>query len=117
MRLNLAMTKKAKKLQGTQGGNGAGAADRSFRSERRVSRSRPPGRGGRSARLPVRLALLGEGARSLDGVLGPPHPVGFRVAELEGDVQGMAEAHQRRLLAGADGQGRALQDLVGPFER
>src|SRR4030095_10176944 len=70
-----------------------------------------------STRLPVRLALLREGARSLDGVLGPPHPLRFRVTELERDVQGMAEAHERRLLARPDGQGRALQDLVVPLER
>src|ERR1700730_5543721 len=97
MRLNLAMTKQAKKLQGMQGGNGAGAAaDDSFRSGRRVSRSPPPRRV-RSTRLPVRLALLGEGARSLDGVLGPPHPVGFRVGEPEGEGLGVTEDDESRL--------------------
>src|SRR5262245_50872654 len=70
-----------------------------------------------SAGLPVRLPLLREGARALHGVLRAPHPLRLRVVELEREVEGMPQTHERRLLAGADGERRALQDLVGPLHR
>src|SRR5499433_3072648 len=70
-----------------------------------------------SAPLPVRLPLLREGTRALHGVLRAPQPLRLRVVELERDVEGMPESRQRGLLAGADGERRALQDLVGPLQR
>src|SRR5215468_773456 len=72
---------------------------------------------GGSARLPAGRALLGEGPRPLHGVLGAAHALGLGVGELEGDVEGMAEPGQRGLLARADRQRRALEDVAGPAQR
>src|SRR5262249_16702745 len=68
----------------------------------------------RSAALPVRLALLRERARPFDGVLRSPHLLGLGVGQLERDVERMPHPGQGGLLAGADRQRRALQDLVRP---
>src|SRR4051812_12893797 len=66
------------------------------------------------ARLPVRLTLLRKGPWSLDSIFGALHAQHFDVVHVEGDVERIAQALQRRLLTSPDRQRGTFQDFIGP---
>jgi hypothetical protein len=70
-----------------------------------------------SALFPVGFALLREGAGPFQRVLAAAHRLGLGILQAEGDVQGVAQPQERGLLARADRDRRAFQDLVGPSQR
>src|SRR5262245_28824644 len=68
----------------------------------------------RLSALPLGCALFGEGARAFEGVLGGAGAVNPVVIAVERVLEGKMEALKRGLLGSAHGEGRVLQDLIGP---